>query len=78
MKGSLSSRLGALRGPVVGLVGQEGGTDYGGLGAPIDGPMSQQGPLSFIHSPSGPLLQVGDMRPAHISPGLHYKTVIFV
>lgn len=38
-----------------GGAGGTGETDYGGLGAPIDGQMNQQGPLSFIHSPSGPL-----------------------
>lgn len=40
-----------------GASGEAGGTeetDYFGLGAPIDGQMNQQGPLSFIHSPNGP------------------------
>ena len=49
--------LAAGRGPwgATGGAGGTGETDYGGLGAPIDGQMNQQGPLSFIHSPSGPL-----------------------
>lgn len=50
-----SSRPATLRGPALGLVGRGAGADYGGLKAPIDGQMNQQGPPnSFIHSPNGP------------------------